>query len=247
MNNSSILFNSVGFTLPNAKNKDVKWMVSVALMVAIVIILANTPLGMIQLPIIKATTVHIPVIIGAIILGPAAGAILGATFGICSLINNTMAPALLSFAFSPFMSTTGIPGAIKALWISIGCRILLGVAAGWLWIALEKLAVFLSKKKIPKGVTYAIALPVTGLVSTIFHTLIVMGSIYVLFTQQYAEARNVAVTAVFGLIMGTVTASGIPESIAAAVIVTPICLALFGITIIKKKSNNHNKTPEEQK
>ena len=29
-----------------------------------------TPLGMIQLPVVKATTVHIPVILGAILLGP---------------------------------------------------------------------------------------------------------------------------------------------------------------------------------
>ena len=67
------------------KKHNTSWMVSVALMAAIVIVLANTPLGMIQLPIIKATTVHIPVIIGAILLGPAAGAILGGVFGICSL------------------------------------------------------------------------------------------------------------------------------------------------------------------
>ena len=40
------------------KKHDTNWMVSVALMAAIVIVLANTPLGMIQLPIIKATTVH---------------------------------------------------------------------------------------------------------------------------------------------------------------------------------------------
>ena len=45
------------------KKHDTRWMVSVALMGAIIIVLANTPLGMIQLPIIKATTVHIPVII----------------------------------------------------------------------------------------------------------------------------------------------------------------------------------------
>ena len=50
------------------KKHDTRWMVSVALMAAIVIVLANTPLGMIQLPIIKATTVHIPVILGAILL-----------------------------------------------------------------------------------------------------------------------------------------------------------------------------------
>ena len=120
--------------------KDTRWMVSVALMAAVVVLLANTPLGMIQLPIIKATTVHIPVIIGAILLGPAAGAILGGVFGICSMVSNTVAPTLLSFAFSPFLSTD-LPGIFKALWISTGCRILIGVAAGWLWIALRKLKV----------------------------------------------------------------------------------------------------------
>ena len=157
---------------------DTRWMVSVALMAAIVIVLANTPLGMIQLPIIKATTVHIPVIIGAILLGPSAGAILGAVFGICSLISNTMAPTLLSFAFSPFMSTSGIPGAIKAIWISVGCRMLIGIAAGWLWIALEKLKV-----------NQLVALPVAGFVGSMVNTITVMGSIYFLFAQQYAEAR----------------------------------------------------------
>jgi TRAP-type uncharacterized transport system fused permease subunit len=49
-----------------------------------------------------------------------------------------------------------------------------------------------------------------------------MGSIYFLLAQQYAEAKEVAVTAVWGLIMGTITASGIPEAIAAAVLVLAI-------------------------
>ena len=147
------------------KKHDTSWMVSVALMAAIVIVLANTPLGMIQLPIIKATTVHIPVILGAILLGPAAGAILGGVFGICSLISNTMAPTLLSFAFSPFMSTTGIPGAIKAVWISVGCRILIGVAAGWLWILFSKLKV-----------NSIIALPIVGFAGAMVNTITVMGS-----------------------------------------------------------------------
>ena len=116
--------------------KDTRWMVSVALMAAIVILLANTPLGMIQLPIIKATTVHIPVIIGAVLLGPLAGAILGGVFGVCSMISNTVAPTLLSFAFSPFLAEDLI-GALKTLWIAVGCRIMIGVVAGWLWIGLR--------------------------------------------------------------------------------------------------------------
>ena len=188
--------------------RNTRWMVSVALMAAIIIVLANTPLGMIQLPIIKATTVHIPVIIGAVLLGPAAGAILGCVFGICSLVSNTMAPTLLSFAFSPFMSTTGLPGVVKALWISIGCRIMIGVVAGWLWILLKKF-----------NVNQTIALVVTGFAGSMTNTIFVMGSIYILFAQQYAQAKEVAITAVWGLIMGTVTASGIPEAVAAAVLV----------------------------
>lgn len=200
------------------KKHDTKWMVSVALMAAIVIVLANTPLGMIQLPIIKATTVHIPVIIGAILLGPKAGGILGAVFGICSLISNTMAPTLLSFAFSPFMSTTGILGAVKAVWISVGCRILIGVAAGWLWILFEKVRM-----------NQLIALPVVGFIGSMVNTVTVMGSIYILFAKQYAEAKDVGVTAVWGLIMGTVTASGIPEAVAAAVLVLALGKILIGV------------------
>ena len=198
--------------------KDTRWKVTVALMMAIVVLLANTPLGMIQLPIIKATTVHIPVIIGAIVLGPLAGAILGATFGVCSLISNTMAPTLLSFAFSPFLSTTGLAGCVKALWISIGCRVLIGVAAGWLWILFKKIKF-----------NGAIGLAITGFVGSMTNTICVMGSIYILFAKQYAEAKEVAVSAVFGLIMGTVTASGIPEAIAAAILVLALGKVLLKV------------------
>ena len=205
------------------KKHDTRWMVSVALMAAIVIVLANTPLGMIQLPIIKATTVHIPVILGAILLGPGAGAILGAIFGICSLVSNTMAPTLLSFAFSPFLSTTGIPGALKAIWISVGCRILIGVVAGWLWVLFTRIKL-----------NQFIALPIVGFVGSMVNTVTVMGSIYFLFAQQYAEAKEVALTAVFGLVMGTVTASGIPEAIAAAILV----LALGKVLVVVFRKMN---------
>ena len=123
------------------KTKDTRWMAAVAMMAAIVVLLANTPLGLIQLPVIKATTTHIPVIIGAILLGPLAGGILGGVFGVCSLISNTIAPVATSMCFSPFLSTTGLVGAAKAVWVSVGCRILIGVVAGWLWLGLKRLRV----------------------------------------------------------------------------------------------------------
>ena len=198
------------------KKHDLRWMIGVALMAAIIVLLANTPLGLIQLPVIKATTTHIPVILGAILYGPLGGSILGGVFGICSLVSNTTAPTLLSFAFSPFLSTTGIPGALKAVWISVGCRIMIGLVAGWLWIALKKIHIK------GKALSDFAALPIVGFLGSMTNTIFVMGSIYLLFAKEYAAAKNVALSAVFGLVMGTVTGAGIMEAIAALVLVTAL-------------------------
>lgn len=203
---------------------DTRYMATLGLLSGLLIVMGTTGIGFIPLPVIKATTMHIPVILGAVLLGPAAGAILGGVFGICSIWANTVTPGVLSFAFSPFMTNEGFSGVMKSLWIALGCRILLGVIAGWLWKGLKSL----------KFHDYA-ALPVAAAISTIIHTVLVMGSIYLLLAQQYAQAKNVAFTAVFGLIMGTVTASGIPEAVAAALLVTIIGKALLRLTAQLKK------------
>ena len=197
---------------------DTHWTVGVALMSAVIIVLASTPLGMIQLPVIKATTTHIPVILGAILFGPMAGAVLGAVFGFCSMVSNTVAPTLLSFAFSPFLSTTGLVGSVKAVWISLGCRICVGIFSGWLWTLLKKLKV-----------SDLAALPIAGFAGSMINTVMVMGSIYYLLAQQYAQAKQTAITAVYGLIMGTVTGAGVMEAIAALVLVTAIGKALLQV------------------
>ena len=206
------------------KTLSTHYMALLAMLCGVLLVMGMTGIGFIPLPVIKATTMHIPVILGAILLGPKAGGVLGAVFGLCSIWANTTTPGLLSFAFSPFMTTEGLVGVVKSLWIALGCRILFGVLGGWLWILFRKV---LRKE-------YA-ALPVTAAVATICHTLLVMGSIYFLLSQQYAAAKNVAMNAVFGLIMGTVTASGIPEAIAAAILVTVIGKALLHLTARMKK------------
>lgn len=206
------------------KNMDVRYLVSLAMMCAVLLVLGMTGIGFIQLPVIKATTMHIPVILGAILLGPGAGAVLGGVFGLCSIWANTTAPGLLSFAFSPFMTTEGLPGVLKSLWIALVCRILLGVLAGWFWK--------LFKKVLKKDY---VALPVTAALASVCHTILVMGSIYILLAQQYADAKNVAASAVFDLVLGTIVASGIPEAIAAAILVTGIGKALLNISKRIKK------------
>ena len=203
---------------------DTRYMASLAMLCGVLLVMGMTGIGFIPLPVIKATTMHIPVILGAVLLGPGAGAALGAVFGLCSIWANTTTPGLLSFAFSPFMTTEGLPGVAKSLWIALGCRILFGLVAGWLWKLIKKIA----KQDY-------IALPVTAVIATLLHTCFVMGSIYLLLAQQYAAAKNVAIGAVFGLIMGTVTASGIPEAIIAAILVTVIGKSLLHLTARMKK------------
>ena len=208
----------------NRKKMDTRYMAVLAMFCGILLVMGATGIGFIPLPVIKATTMHIPVILGAVLLGPAAGAVLGGVFGLCSIWANTTSPGLLAFAFSPFMTTEGLPGVLKSLWIALGCRILLGVIAGWLWKGMKRLL----KQDY-------LALPATAAIATICHTILVMGSIYLLLAQQYAQAKNVAITAVFGLVMGTVTASGIPEAIIAAVLVTVIGKALLHLMERTKK------------
>ena len=67
------------------------------------------------------------------------------------------------------------------------------------------------------------------------NTVMVMGSIYFLLAQQYAQAREVAVTAVFGLVIGTVTASGIPEAVCATILVAVITKALAAARVFELK------------
>ena len=200
------------------KTKDTRWMAAVAMMAAIVVLLANTPLGLIQLPVIKATTTHIPVIIGAVLLGPLAGGLLGGVFGICSLISNTVAPVATSMCFSPFLSTTGLVGAVKAVWVSVGCRILIGVVAGWLWLWMKKLRL-----------NDYIALPMVGFVGSMTNTIAVMFSILFLFRAEYAAAKNIAMEAFYDFVMSVVTGTGVIEAVVALILVTVIGKALLKV------------------
>ncbi len=205
----------------NKRKHDTRWMVGVALFVALQLVLQFTGIGLIPLPLIKATTLHIPVIIGAVVLGPLAGAILGGVFGLCSIWVNTVSPSLLSFAFSPVLAaeTSGASGALKAVWIAFGCRVMIGVVSGCLWNLFKKVKV-----------NDLIALPIVGVAGAMTNTVLVMGSIYFLLRPEFAAAKNVAMEAVLGLVMTTVTTSGVAEAIAAAVLVTAIGKALLQAT-----------------
>ncbi|MBR3768151.1 MAG: ECF transporter S component [Clostridia bacterium] len=205
----------------NKRKDKVKDQVILALFTAIVLLLAFTPIGLIDLPIIKATILHVPVIIGSVILGPKKGAFLGFVFGLTSIIKNTTAPSILSFAFSPFIPVLGLDkGSPWAVVICFIPRILVGVVPYFVVKGIEKFS-----KKENKGLR-AVGTTVAAVVGAFTNTVLVMGMIYLVFKEPYAAANNIPVETVLTVILGVVGTNGVPEAIAAAVITTPVCFAL---------------------
>ena len=202
------------------KNKTQK-MVLTAAFAAIIIIMANVPfLGYIPVGVIKATTLHIPVIIGAVLMGPASGAFLGFIFGVTSLLSATFNPTLTSFCFSPFYSVGDFHGNFKSLIVCFVPRILIGIVAYFVFAGIMK--VFKGKRRIKE----TIALPIAGVLGSMTNTILVMGSIYIFFGQQYMAAKEIT-GSLIAAIMASVVGNGIPEAIVCAVLVTLIGKALL--------------------
>lgn len=197
-------------------NVKLRNMAILAMLSGIILVLQTTGIGMIPLPMFKLTIMHIPVILGAIALGPAAGAFLGAVFGLCSIWANTTAPGIMSVFFSPFLTVSGVAGAAKALWVSLGCRVAMGYLTGWTWRVLGKL-----------NVKDLIRLPVTAVLGTVLNTVLVLGSICLLFPGEYAQINHATVDALFSIVAATVATNGLAEALAAAVLVTGIGKAIL--------------------
>lgn len=78
-----------------------------AILVAIIFLLSFTPLGYVVVGPIAGTTIQMPVIVGAVLMGPVSGAILGFFFGLSAVIKVLTMPgadpfATLALAHSPW-------------------------------------------------------------------------------------------------------------------------------------------------
>lgn len=101
-----------------------------ALLVAIMLVLAFTPLGYLKLgPAIEITFMVIPVAVGAILLGPASGAFLGGVFGLTSFIQ--------CFGMSQFGATLLGIDAVRTFLVCMVSRVLMGWLCGLIFRALH--------------------------------------------------------------------------------------------------------------
>ena len=172
------------------------------------IFLGVSGLGLIRLPIFSLTIMHIPVIIGALLEGPVVGISVCLIFGLFSMYQNITAPGLTSFIFwNPIVAL--IP------------RMLIGI------VAYYSFKLFKSKIK-NTGVCAGIA----AVLGTLTNTIGVLGLTYILYLDQYAQAREISREAVAGTLLTVGLTNGIPEAIVSALITIPIV-----VTMLKLKRN----------
>ncbi len=196
------------------KQEKTKELVMMAMFFAIMGVMAVTNIGMIPLGFMNATTLHIPVILCAVLLGPKRGMLMGLVFGLISLLTNTFRPNITSFVFSPFyQSDYGNP--LFSLLICFVPRILIGLVSGLSYQGFKK-----------TGLPSLVSLGVTGYLGSITNTIFVMGGIWLLFGEGYAAAKGLAVDALGSVIGSVVLINGVPEAIVAAILTAAIGKAL---------------------
>lgn len=201
------------------KKMNIRLLTQMGLLTGLMLVMSFTPLGYIPLGFMNATTMHIPVILGACLFGPKMGAVLGGLFGITSVVRATLTPTLTSFVFTPFYSfSPEFHGSWKSLIVAIVPRVLIGVVAGLVYQLVAKCV----KQN-------AVAFVTAGFAGSITNTIGVMGLIYLLFGEQYAAAAGKNYELLLGIIMGVVGTQGVPEAIIAAVLVCAVGKALCAV------------------
>lgn len=139
------------------KNKTLK-MVQLAILIAIVLVMAYTPLGYLRTLGLEISFLMIPVTLGAIILGPAEGAILGLVFGLTSFGT--------CFGTSAFGATLLAVNPVYTFITCVVTRTLAGFFAGLAFKAFKKLK---------------LSFEITSLVGPVLNTAFFMGALVAFF------------------------------------------------------------------
>ncbi len=196
--------------MENKKKIDTVYMVEMALLIAIILIMAFTPIGYIRTLGLEITLIVVPVAVGAVTLGPSAGAVLGAVFGITSFIQ--------CFGMSPFGAVLLSINPVYTFIVCVFSRVLMGWLTGWLYKAFLKIS--LLKKA---------SVVLANLCCPLMNTLFFMGTLILFFyqteyIQEMAQGMGAGNPLVFVLLF--VGVNGLVEAAACFVVGSAISQAL---------------------
>ncbi len=181
------------------------WMVQTAILAAILILMAFTPLGYLKYGTISITFLTVPVVVGAILIGPSCGAVLGGVFGVTSFIQ--------CFGMDAF--GTALMG-INPLYTFLICmipRILTGWLAGLIFRALFKFN---------KKMTWSLAL--ASLSGAVINTGLFVGALILFFGQSaYLQGFGDNLLAILSVL---ITVNALIEAVGCMIIGTAVTKAL---------------------
>lgn len=175
------------------RNNKVIKMVQMAILIAIILLMAFTPIGYIKTGGLSIQLIMIPVTVGAMLLGPAAGAVLGLVFGLTSFGQ--------CFGLDPFGAALLGINPIFTFLVCIPTRVLVGFLTGVLFNLVKKI----DKTKI---VCYFAG----GLLGAVLNTVIFMSTMMLLFwNTEYIQSFNASGMNVFAFIVFFVGINGLLE------------------------------------
>ena len=184
------------------KKFSTKYLVEMALLVAIILIMAFTPIGYIRTAGLEITLIVVPVAVGAVTLG--------GVFGITSFIQ--------CFGMSPFgAALLGINGFLTFL-VCVPTRILMGWLTGLIYKGLRK-------TKLPSGASVTISNLCCPLLNTTFFMgMLVLGFYNTEYIQSFVSALGAKNALLF--ILAFVGVNGLIEAIVCFIVGTAISAAL---------------------
>ena len=188
----------------------VSQLVILGLMTAILLLMAYTPLGYLNIGPLAITFNVIPVAISAITLGPVGGAIAGAVFGLTSFlqcigVGGTSAMGVVLFGINPVLAFIQrfVP------------RVLDGFLLGYIFRGARKLT------------NVSVACMVTGFCSAFLNTVFFMGALVLLFGNTEYMQGLIGGKNVILFICGFVGINAVFEMLSSTIITGAVGLALY--------------------
>ncbi len=185
-------------------------LVQLALLVAITLVMAFTPLGYFRTPLLSVSFLTVPVAIGAIVLGPGAGALLGLTFGLTSFYDAFVGGGMKAMLLQ--ISPVG------CFVVTVGARVLCGLLCG---------LVFAGARRLLKGKKAAYVL--AALSCPLFNTVFFMGFIMLFyFRTDYVQGfcAKYGVANPLSLILAMVGVQGLIELVVCGILGSVISMAV---------------------
>ncbi len=194
-------------------------LVQLAVLTAIVVVMSFTPLGYLKIGPLSIALVIIPVVTGAIVLGPSAGAFMGLVFGITSFSQ--------CFGMDAFGTTLMNINPVYTFIMCIPTRVLAGYLCGLVFKGVNSA---LNGRKSAEA-----AYPIASVCGPVFNTLFFMSALVLLFGKtpfiQGLMAENGASSFVMFIVI-MVGLNGIVEIVSCLIVSSALSKAL---TVANKK------------